>query len=86
MPNQPLQQTAAAILGSLEFTAVGAAGATELDRSAWLASARSSVLVPGVGVGEREVAAAQQAGDGPGVEPVTLGLAAVDRFHGPGVP
>ena len=39
----------------------------------------------GVGVGEREVAALEQAGDGLGVVAVALGLAAVDGFHGPGV-
>jgi len=34
MSIQALQQTAAAILVSLEFTAVGAAAAAELERSA----------------------------------------------------
>jgi hypothetical protein len=42
-------------------------------------------LLPGVGVGQREVTAAQKPGDGLGVVAVALGLAAVDGFHGPGV-
>src|SRR5262249_22550536 len=36
-------------------------------------------------VGEREVAAAQEAGDGLGVVAVALGLGAMHGFHGPGV-
>src|SRR5262249_58896490 len=39
----------------------------------------------GVGVGGREVAAPQQPGDGLGILAVALALAAVDRFHGPGM-
>src|SRR5262249_32190305 len=39
----------------------------------------------GVGVGGREVAAAQQPGDGLGVLAVTLGLVAVHGLHGVGV-
>src|SRR5207247_2554276 len=39
----------------------------------------------GVGVGGREVAALEEAGNGLGVLAVALGLGAVDGFHGPGV-
>jgi hypothetical protein len=46
--------------------------------------AESSPLF-GVGVGQGEVAAPEEAGDGLGVVAVALGLAAVDGFHGPGV-
>src|SRR5262249_759547 len=46
--------------------------------------AEAAVLL-GVGVGGRQVAAFEQAGDGLGVLAVALGFAAVDGFHGPGV-
>src|SRR5262249_50088416 len=39
----------------------------------------------GVGVGGREVATLEETGDGLGVLAITLGLAAVNGFHGPGV-
>ena len=42
-------------------------------------------LGPGVDVGHREDAAAEQAGDLAGVDLVVLGLAAVDGLHGQGV-
>ena len=38
-----------------------------------------------IGVGGREVAALEQAGDGLGILAVALGLGAVDGFHGPGM-
>src|SRR6185437_7184278 len=42
-------------------------------------------VVFGVDVGEREVAGAEQAGEGGAVLAVVLGFAAVDGFHGEGV-
>jgi hypothetical protein len=50
-----------------------------------VASSGSSRASFGIGVGQGEVTALEESGDGLGVVSVALGFAAVDGFHGPGV-
>jgi hypothetical protein len=50
-----------------------------------MSSSRRLAHALGVGVGEREGAAAEQPGDLAGVDAIILGLAAVDGFHVQGV-
>lgn len=56
-----------------------AAGADEADASAQEVACGTFLF--GVGVGRREGATAQEVGDGRGVLPIVLGLAAMHRFH-----
>jgi hypothetical protein len=60
-------------------------GALAHEAEAGAEQVAQAAPLPGVGVGRREVAALEQAGDGLGVLAVALGLATVDGFHGPGV-